>query len=651
MEDTQATVRALSEELLVTQKQLTEAKNECSALHGHIRSLEGSHNTQLRQSVEEAVNHTKDELLRAHALELDKQKEIVRNLQQRNEDLASRVMVAEDEKADSSRAHNSEMQSLQSRIKNLQDAIEPLRHELKVKDEHAGALSRENNELRDRIVHLEEDGRVLAEGGAEAQKRLLADVNHYRHELEMTQKVLAERDAQVTELQTSRIEIENLLVCAQTSVDEKDKAIGDLQRENEGIEERNRLLEGRVVELEGRINETKNSARRDLQASVYEYERRLADVDKLAQALRSELSSSTTTLQQLRVSLDTARADTRTALAASEEHVNQLHQVQEQYAILQENVRVLDEEKRTLQAEKAELVRTHSAEVEAERRTIHDLRKSMESSQRESSKQERSSLLVPANEDPRPQVSSSNEERQEKEEEASQMRKELEAARSELGASEEKSRLILETAKEEKEKLNDEIARLRRQLENAQLQISQSHTPPQAQRAGEENLKGNLHKALNTIEEQKTVIGRLQQSVGEQSKEERPPSILLNVMKSVTSRPKTERTRSSSTASFSAQAKAGSSRVAATASPIIPARKVSVSRTSPTSSSNEASKMLREQERAFQAGATDSDSERSQSGSRRQVEDVRRLRQQTEASVVYRMGHAVFGSLWRRVWG
>jgi chromosome segregation ATPase len=265
VEDIHSNERSLSEELTSTKHRLSETTNECSALREHIRTLETTQNTQLRQSVEEAVNHIKADLQRAHTSELGKQQETIHNLQKRNEELASRIMAAEDDK---DRTHAAETQSMESGMRNLQHSLESLQRELKMKDEDAVRLERENGELKGQIAHLEEDSRLLAEGGTEAGKRLLADVNYYREQLEDGRRTLAERDGQITQLQSSQAETENLLICAQSSVDEKDTIIADLQRRGSGSEERNASLEARLIDMEREVAESKNSAEHVIEVRI-----------------------------------------------------------------------------------------------------------------------------------------------------------------------------------------------------------------------------------------------------------------------------------------------------------------------------------------------------------------------------------------------
>ncbi|KXN82643.1 Cingulin [Leucoagaricus sp. SymC.cos] len=651
----------LSEELSATKKQFSEITNECSALREHIRTLETAHNAQLRESVEEAVNHTKAELSRAHASELEKETEAVRNLRKRNEELASRVMVVEDDKAECNRAHAAEMQSVQSRMKNLQHSLESLQHELKMKDGHSTSLLRENEELKGRIAHLEEDSRVLAEGGAEAQKRLLEDVSHYKHQLGETQKTLADRDSQFTQLQTDKTEIENLLICAQASVDEKDSVMKDLQGHLSGIEGHNTILEGEVVKMEKELVDVKNSSQQTLQTTIEDHERQLSDAQSVTKSLRSELSSSATTIQQLQASLETARIDAQANSTSLEDHTSQLRQAREQHSSLQERVRALEETNKTLEAEKAELIRTHSVEVEAERRAIHNLRRSMESSQRDTSvKQERSSLLGLANEELRREVTSLKERRDREEEEIKKVQKDLEVTNATLRTLEEDKRVAIETVQGEKGKLVDEISRLQLQLEDLRNQFARTTAGPQAQ--GEEKLKNDLQKALATIEEQKTVIGRLQQSITDRSKEDAQPRQIVNAATRPTpSRSNSQRSRSSSTASHSQPSKAScsaktplrnaSSKNSLSAPSASSPLKASSATASSSSPSHEMSQMLSDHDHAFKAG-TDSESEGDRHpAARSQANDVNRLRQPAEAGLMYRMGHAVFGSLWRRIWG
>ncbi|KAJ3563159.1 hypothetical protein NP233_g9120 [Leucocoprinus birnbaumii] len=677
VDEVQPTGLPLSEELSSLRQQLTETTNECSALREHISTLEGTSKAQLRQSVEEAVNHTKAELLRAHSSELDKHRETIQSLHKRNEDLASRVMVAEDTKADSARAHDTEMQSLQFRMKNLQQSLEVVQHDLKMKDEHTSKLERENNELRGRTAQLEENGRVLAQGGAAAQTRLLDEVNQYRQKLETSQQTLAERDAQVQQLQSSKLEADNMLIKAQAVVDEKDMAIGELKARVTGYEERNASLEGRVVEMERELTETKNAADQTLQAKIAEYERQLTDAHRTAEALRAELTSSSTTIQQLRTALNTARADAQISATTIEEHATQLRQARKQHTMLEDTARALEEEKETLEREKGELVRAHIAQIEAERRAVHNLRKSMESSQRDlAAKQERTSILVTANEELRREVLSLKEKLTQDGEASLKVRKELDEVKATLSTLEEKSQATAELA-QDKEKLVNEVAQLKSQLEDARKQLNQLTTSPQVQ--AEEELKGDLKKAQATVDEQKTVIGRLQQTLDERMKEEPSPRLppSLTRISPAQQRPTTQRSRSATISVTESPRPASSSpkppapahvslsrRTTPSSSPIIPhSSPLKKSSTSPsrrpTSSS---SKVANEQDRAFRAGSTDSDSDgghsttssgaaRRQSNTHSPTTDVKLLRPSAEPTLAYKMGHAVFGSLWRRIWG
>ena len=568
--------------------------------------------------------------------EFDQQKEINHHLQERNEELASRIMVIEDDKAELMRVHDEEMESVQLMVKNLQHLTESLQQELNVKVEHMVEMSTENSELRGKITYLE-DSNVLTEGGVEAQKRLVDDMNHYQIELKNMQKILVERDAQITQLQSLKVETENMLGCVQASVDEKDMVINDLQHHLSSFEESNSSLKTRIQD----------------------YESRLTDADRMAQALQAEL---TTTTQQLRTALDTISVDAQKSAKIIEEQATQLCRARKQQTMLQESARTLEDEKQALEVEKAELVRNHIAQVEAERRAVHNLRRSMESSQRESTaKQERSLLLVSVNEELRRQVAGLREQLKRDGEEAQSVRKELEIVKDTLSSLEKRNNVATETAKE-KEKLMDEVVQLQCRLEDTRNQLGRYN----AQAGGEEKLKMEMQKALETIEEQKGVIGRLQHSVSERSRED-PQSILPPSLTRVTpTRPITQRSRSS-TVSGPESSKLGSS------SPKPPARTLPTRSRAPSSSTGTTTStpLLPPSISPFQApnarsqvsptGSTDSDSDESGPPSgiditRHQANgqsstDVKRLKPPMESGLVYRMGHAVFGSLWRRIWG
>ena len=581
----------------VTQK-LTEVTNECS------------------------TSCTKAELFHLHASELDQRKEISHNLQERNEELASRIIAVKDDKAELMHVHDEEMQSFQLKVEDLQHLIESLQQGLKMKDEHVSEISMENGELRRKVMYLGEEDRVLAEGGVKVRGRLSDQVNHCQTKLVNIYKTLAERNAQFTQLKSSKVETENMLVCVQASVNEKDMVIKNLEHRLSSFEESNSSLN----------------------TQIQDYESRLTDADRMAQTLRVELSTSSYTVQQL-------RADAQKSAKVIEEQATQLVRAEKQQIMLQESARVLEDEKQALEVEKAELVRNHIAQVEAERRAVHNLRRSIESSQRESTaKQEQSLLLVSANEELRQEVVGLKERLKRDGEEAQNVKKELEIIKIALSSLEEKNNAATQIAKE-KEKLMGEVTQLQHRLEDARNQLGQYN----AQAGGEEKLKKEMQKALETIEEQKGIIGRLQDSVSERSREkENPKPILLPSLSRVTpARQPAQRSRSSTVSS-----KSGSS------SPKPPSRtpptRSRVPSSSPgTTNSTPLLKLLASpsqaphfRERVSPTGSTDSESDVDGGITQHPSStDVKHLKPQIESSLVYKMGHAVIGNLWRRIWG
>lgn len=668
-------MRSLAEELSATRQRLVESTNESSALHEHIRTLEKTQDEQLRQRVEQAVNHTKDELVRVHASEMENQQETVRALERRNEELLLRIKSLERETSELGHAHNAEVKSLELRIQSLQESLESLQHELNTKDDKMVALVRENEDLRKQVVDIEKDSRVLAEGGKEAQRRLIDEVNQLRRHLQDAHALVMERDDQITVLQSAKAEMEVSLRGAQAVVDEREMVIGDLRRCGDVFGERNRLLEQKVVEMEREISDNKESAKRVLETTVDDYERRIVDAIGTIQGLQTQLSSSATTIQQLQSALDSTRDNAEEATQTTAGYMDELRELRNQRTAHEETIRALEEQNKALQTEKAELVRTYTCEIEAEKRAIHNLRRSMETSERDhSARQERSAILVQANEELRREIMSLKELREQEEKESGALRKDLEVANATLCALEEKGRISLEAATEEKKKLAEEVDQLRRQLEDVQGQLKERDAQAQTCVVDAEKLKNELQTAISTIAEQKAVIARLQQSIGERSKDDRQPRLLLNVVKGNRS---DNRRRRSSTVSRTEPPKAVemSKRSTNTPSrneaPRKPIRRESAPPATPTSTvakqpdigpsgsprlpvspTHEAVRMLKDHEQAFQANSTDSDSEGDHhSSSQRQVRDVKRLTQQTQAGLAYRMGHAVFGSLWRRIWG
>jgi hypothetical protein len=310
--------------------------------------------------------------------------------------------------------------------------------------------------------------------------------------------------------------------------------------------------------------------------------------------------------------------------------------------------------------EKADLVRAHAVEIEAERRTVHNLRRSMDPSKRDSSgKQDRTSLLAQTNEDLCREIIALKEQHAKEEESARQTKRELEVVTTSLAALEDNNRLALAGAKEEKEALANELDQQRRQLEDVRNQLNQRNvTPAQVTQAPEEEkLKIDLQKAAATIEEQKAVIGRLQQSIGVKSKVDQVQSRLplTNVAKTSPSRPISQRSRSSTvvtrTDPLSAPSPprnqpARSSTLASSSTSAAP--EVSASSSSP---SHEGSKLLNDQNRVFRAGSTASESDGGEYPVKGKPGDLKRITPPTEVGLVYRLGHSMFGSLWRRIWG
>ena len=605
----------------VTQK-LTEVTNECSTLREHTRTLESASNDKFSQSAEETTSCTKAELFHSHASELDQHKNTSHNLQERNEELASRIMAVKDNKTELMHVHDEEMQSFQLKVKDLQQLIESLQQGLKVKDEHASEISVENGELRRKVMYLGEEDRVLAEGGVEVRGRLSDQVNHCQTKLVNIHKTLAERNAQSTQLKSSKVETENMLVCVQAPINEKDMVIKDLEHRLSSFEESNSSLK----------------------TQIQDYESRLTDADRVTQALRVELSTSFYTVQQL-------RADAQKSAKVIEEQATQLVRAEKQQIMLQESARVLEDEKQALEVEKAELVRNHIAQVEAERRAVHNLRRSIESSQRESTaKQEQSLLLVSANEELRQEVVGLKERLKRDGEEAQNVKKELEIIKTALSSLEEKNNAATQIAKE-KEKLMGEVTQLQHRLEDARNQLGQYN----AQAGGEEKLKKEMQKALETIEEQKGIIGRLQDSVSERSREkENPKPILLPSLSRVTpARQPAQRSRSSTVSSKSDP----SSPKPPSRTP--PTRSRAPSSSPGTTNSTPLLKLLASpsqaphfRERVSPTGSTDSESDVDGGITQHPSStDVKHLKPQIESSLVYKMGHAVFGNLWRRIWG
>lgn len=559
----------------------------------------------------------------------DQHKEINNHLQESNEELASRIMAVEDDKAELMRVHDKEMRSFHLKVKDLQHLIESLQQELKVKDEHVSETGALDSGLRGRVMHLEEDGRVLAKGGVEVRDRLLDDMNHCQTELENMQKILIERHVQFTQLQSIKIETENMLVCVQASVDEKDMVIKDLEHRLSSFDESNSSLK----------------------IQIQDYESRLTDVDCVAQALRVELSTSSYSVEQLRTTLDVVRADTQKSAKVIEEQATQLVRAEKQKIMLQESARVLEDEKQALEVEKTELVRNHIAQVEAERRAVHNLRRSIESSQRESTvKQERSLLLVSANEELHREVVGLKERLKRDGEEAQNVKKELEIIKSTLSSFEEKNNAATQIAKE-KEALMGEVTQLQCRLEDARNQLGQYNT----QTGGEEKLKKDMQKALETIEEQKSVIGRLQHSVSERSREreDAKPILLPSLTRVTPARQPAQRSRSSTVSSKSSSS-----------SPKPPVRTPPTRSRAPSSSpgttnstplltlSASSSQAPHFRERVSPTGSTGSESDVDGGISQHPSSThVKRSKPQMESSLVYKMGHAVFGSLWRRIWG
>jgi chromosome segregation ATPase len=398
---------------------------------------------------------------------------------------------------------------------------------------------------------------------------------------------------------------------------------------------------------------------------VDHYERQVIETAGDIQALRDQLTSSTSTVQQLQSSLDATSIESKESLQVAQEATDKLNQLQKQHAALREKIQVLESQNKTYQTEKADIIRVHSAEIEAERRAIRNLRRSIESIERGSgSKDERSSVLVLTNEELQREIMSLKELREGEEQESRRLRKEVEDNNLVVSALEEKNKILLEALTAEKERLSDQVDNLQRQLIEAQLRIQELSLHAQSQGVSELKRKEELQKTNATLDEQRTVIQRLQQSIGELSKDDcQPPKprLLLNVMKSDPSRTHVQQSHSSSSASNSVSSRpsppakrystGGSEIHAASVAPSTSSTplKTFKATTPPDYSSYEGSRMLTEHEHAFQA---DSDSEGDRhSGSQRQLKDIKRGKQQAQTSFVYRMGHAVFGSLWQRVWG
>ncbi|XP_006462717.1 hypothetical protein AGABI2DRAFT_186593 [Agaricus bisporus var. bisporus H97] len=653
VEELQSTARSLNEELSAMQHKLNEATNECSALHEHIRTLESANDEQLRRSVEEAVKHAKDELLGSHASELGAQQDRILDLQKKNDGLTSRLVEIEQLKEKSDRDSTTEINSLRRQLRDLQNSLESVQHDLKTKDDVVAGLNQRNEELYARIANLEAERSTLTEGAAEMEEGLLKDVGLLRHQLEDAQHTLSERDIQMSELQSEKAKVEDMLVRAHAVADEKEMVIGDLKRRGNGLEERNEELERKILDLER--EETR------LKATTDDYERQIIDAAGDAQMLRDQLASSTSLAQQLQSSLDALSIENKESLQAAADKFSQL---QEQHAALVETMQALESENNMHQTEKADMIRIHSAEIEAERRAVRNLRRSMESIARDSgAKDDRSSVLIQANEELQQEIMNLKKLREGEEQESRRLRKESVENTVAISTLEEKRRVLLEVLTAEKEKLSGEADHLRRQLTEAKLRLQEHDSQAQSQGVDEQKRNEEVQKANAIIDEQRTVIGRLQQSIGELSKDDdQPPKprLLLNVMKPDPSRTHVQRSQTSPVVSNTLpprpppppkrsttggnETHAPSIAQSTSSTPL----KTFMPTTSLDPSSHEASRMLTDHERAFQA---DSDSEGDHTGCQRQLRDMKRGKAQAHASFAYKMGRTVFGSLWRKVWG
>ncbi|KAF5354961.1 hypothetical protein D9756_005792 [Leucocoprinus leucothites] len=455
--------------------------------------------SQMKLTEETAVKE-RMELGKKYASDLDAERRIIRNLQSSLESVKLEMGVTEGKVNSLTREKSGlldKVGKLEERCRSGEQQIEGLKVE----------LARANSLARD----LEEKGKVSREEARKEKASLTGQLNVLRRQLDDSQKLSAERQDRIQRLEATTSELTNELRRAQTSANEKDTTIRELQRENATLEETRDNLEGRLLDMERILAETKETAQSVLNRTNEAHDHEMAQARTRVQELQDELSSFITTAQQLHASLEISQSENAKARKTIEERVEEITRLQQHASDLQGVIRSLEarneetisqmqSREQAAREAKANLLRSHDAEMQTQRTTTQKLKESLEWTLKE--KEERLAAMTGKNGTLRAETSTMQERIQKNEAEITAMHTTLRDVT-------ERNKVSIERLEEERAKLEDEGHRLRRQADELQRELRErgeeleklKATPFQKMGAAMSNALGGIWFFLGTSKE------------------------------------------------------------------------------------------------------------------------------------------------------
>ena len=408
--------------------------------------------------IEETVAKERVELCEKHGNEIDGERRIVRNLQSSLESLQLEMGVTE-----------SELAALAKEKNGLLDRTNLLEERCKCGEQQVESLKVELTRANDLAHELEGIARVSQEEARKEILELMGHLNLLRRQFDDASKQLAQRNSEVQILQATNDELSTKLCHAQTSFNEKAGTISELQQRNVALEKTRHDLEGQLVNLEKTLVETRETSQNVLVRTNEKHNCEIAQSRVRIQELQDELSSFTTTTQQLHTSLECSHTENAKSQQIIEKCGQEITQLSQRLTTLQDYSRSLEAKneeslsqmrlrEQTAHEEKAILLRSHAAEIQ----TLQNLKESLGQDLRK--EEERLVKLIGENNVLREEVSSIEERSQKKE-------AEITAAYVTLREVTERSKVSIERMEEERARIEDETDRSRRQVEELQKEV------------------------------------------------------------------------------------------------------------------------------------------------------------------------------------
>jgi chromosome segregation ATPase len=330
------------------------------------------------KSAEETAAMERGELSKKLITDIDAERRISQNLRSSLESLQLQMGATKSKIIEVTREKDT-----------LHESVGKLGEQCKSGEQQVAALRTELAKGNTLVKDLEKKSEVAREEARKEKNVLSNRVNELRRQLEGARKESGQRQEQIQHLEAIKDDLTSQCQRAQTSVNEKEAAIQELQQKNSALEESRENLEMRLVDMERTLDEARDTTQSVTDRTNRAHEREITQARARIRELQDKLSSFSTTTKQLHASLDASHSDAQKAQQVIEEQAQKIDRLQQQVVGLQDAVRSLEVKShetisqmtlkdQAAQEEKVAILRGHAAEMQTQRTTMQALQEKFE---------------------------------------------------------------------------------------------------------------------------------------------------------------------------------------------------------------------------------------------------------------------------------